>query len=52
VTADAALDLDDQRIGPLLEGLPPRQLQEPALIGAGDEAETGGVLSGGNGGGL
>jgi len=47
VAADAALDLDVQLCGPLLERQPPRQPEERALVGAGDEPE---VASDGNGG--
>jgi hypothetical protein len=50
VAADAARDLDNQVLGPFLEGQAPREAEERALVRAGDEAEV--IASGGNGGGL
>jgi hypothetical protein len=52
VAADAALDLDDERLGPLLQWDGPRQVEQRALVLAGDEAEVRGRASGGNGGDL
>jgi hypothetical protein len=49
VAADAACDVDDEVLGPLLERQAPWEAEKCALIGAGDQPK---VISGGNGGDL
>jgi hypothetical protein len=50
VAPDAALDVDDDVVGPFLEWQAPGKSEERALVGARDEAEV--IASGGNGGDL